>query len=230
MECAALQHKNNSKLLILLGSLLLFFTACTPFVQEEATNNLPPESTNAPAEEIASYTEENEAQGNAPEEDRADNPKSERKTNTAITPTRLTIPAISVDAVIEPFAIDEDTGAMAVPEDGETVAWFELGTKPGGYGNAVLAAHVDDFTGPAVFFDLKDLEVGDEILVDDGKETLIFVVKKKESYPYDAAPIRSIFGPANNKQLNLITCTGLYDRKTNNHEERLVIYSELKET
>lgn len=224
MECVALRHKNNSRLLAILGSLFLILTACTPHVQEEATNNLPPESINAPAEETASFTEESK-----PPENKSD-AEQVKSIVTAITPTRLTIPAISVDAEVKPYGLDEDTGAMAVPEDGETVAWFEPGTKPGARGNAVLAAHVDDYTGPAIFFDLKELEVGDEIHVEDGEETLTFVVTRKEAYPYDAAPIRSIFGPTSNRQLNLITCTGLYDRKTNNHQERLVIYSELKET
>jgi sortase (surface protein transpeptidase) len=55
-------------------------------------------------------------------------------------------------------------------------------------------------------------------------------VNEKGSYLFDGAPIRKIFGSTNKKQLNLITCTGLYNRETNNHKERLVIYSELKET
>ena len=212
-----MRHKNKSKLLVLLGFVLSLSTACTPVIQNEANTNLPPESVKAPAEEIASQVNENAK-------------KPEATTfQKGITPTRITIPAINVDASVMPYGLDE-SGAMAVPEDGETVAWFEPGTKPGAKGNAVLAAHVDDYTGPAVFFYLKDLEIGDEIIVEDGEQTLTFVVTKKEAYPYNEAPIRTIFGPSNNQQLNLITCTGLYDRKTNNHQERLVIYSELKET
>lgn len=228
MECVVLQHKNNRKLIGLLGSILILSTACTPITQNEADTNLPPESVKAPAEEIASQVDEN---ANKPEEEnQADSNKSEiTPPLKGIIPTRIQIPAINVDANVKPYGLDE-SGAMAVPEDGETVAWFEPGTKPGAKGNAVLAAHVDDYTGPAIFFYLKDLEVGDEIIVEDGDQTLTFVVTGKEAYPYNEAPIRTIFGPANNQQLNLITCTGLYDRKTNNHQERLVIYSQLKET
>lgn len=132
-----------------------------------------------------------------------------------------------MDAKVEPFGLDS-SGAMEVPEDGETVAWFEPGTKPGSNGNAVFAAHVDDYTGPAVFFDLKELNPGDEVHVNDGERTLTFVVTHKEAYPYNEAPLRKIYGPSNKQRLNLITCTGLYDRKTNNHEQRLVVYTELK--
>lgn len=228
MECVALQHKNNRKLIGLLGSLLIFSTACTPITQNEADTNLPPETVKAPAEEIASQVDENDTKPD--EENKADSNKSEMTSPPkGIIPTRLTIPAINVDANVKPYGLDE-SGAMAVPEDGETVAWFEPGTKPGAKGNAVLAAHVDDYTGPAIFFYLKDLDIGDEVIVEDGDQTLTFVVTGKEAYPYNQAPIRTIFGPTNNQQLNLITCTGLYDRKTNNHQERLVIYTELKET
>ncbi|KPB06225.1 hypothetical protein AAV98_04275 [Bacillus sp. CHD6a] len=221
-------HKNNSRLIGLLGSILVFSTACTSFSQNEADPNLPPESVKAPAEEIASQVDEKPI--TLDKEKQTEPSKSEVSTPPkGIDPTRLTIPAINVDAKVKPYGLDE-SGAMAVPEDGETVAWFEPGTKPGAKGNAVLAAHVDDYTGPAIFFYLKDLEIGDEIIVEDGEQTLTFVVKGKEAYPYDQAPIRTIFGPTNKQQLNLITCTGLYDRKTNNHQERLVVYTELKET
>ncbi|WP_226683116.1 class F sortase [Sutcliffiella horikoshii] len=223
-----MRHKNNKKLLGLLGGLLIFSTACSPITMNEADTNLPPETVNAPEEEIASQVDENNTKSD--EENQADSNKSEMTPPPkGIIPTRLTIPAINVDASVKPYGLDE-SGAMAVPEDGETVAWFEPGTKPGAKGNAVLAAHVDDYTGPAIFFYLKDLEIGDEVIVEDGDQTLTFVVTGKEAYPYDQAPIRTIFGPTNNQQLNLITCTGLYDRKTNNHQERLVIYTELKET
>lgn len=147
-----------------------------------------------------------------------------------VTPIQLRIPAINVDAPINPQGLTEN-GEMEVPDDGETIGWYEPGTKPGGMGNAVLVGHVDDYTGPAIFFNLKKLEVGDEILVDgENGETLTFVVRDKQAYPYDNAPIRQIFGPSSKKQLNLITCTGLYNRSTNNHEERLVVYTELKES
>ncbi|WP_417897912.1 sortase [Bacillus haimaensis] len=147
-----------------------------------------------------------------------------------VIPIQLRIPAINVDAPIKPQGLSEN-GEMEVPEDGETIGWYEPGTKPGGMGNAVLVGHVDDYTGPAIFFNLKQLEVGDEILVEgENGETLTFVVKDKQAYPYDLAPIRQIFGPSNKKQLNLITCTGLYNRSTQNHEERLVVYTELKDS
>lgn len=146
-----------------------------------------------------------------------------------ITPTSVEIPSLNINAPIESLGLTE-TGAMDVPEDGETVGWYNRGAKPGARGNAVLAGHVDDYTGPAVFFDLKELNIGDEVVVyGERDEALMFEVVKMERYPYDDAPIRDIFGYTNSQRLNLITCTGEFDRVERTHRERLVVYTELKE-
>ncbi|MYL35273.1 sortase [Pontibacillus yanchengensis] len=92
----------------------------------------------------------------------------------------------------------------------------------------MLAGHVDDKTGPAVVFDLKDLSAGDQIYVtdEDGKK-LTFEVNKVVAYPKDEAPLREIFGPSNKQNLNLLTCTGTFDHSIQDHEERLVVYTSL---
>ncbi|QST00529.1 class F sortase [Pontibacillus sp. ALD_SL1] len=145
-----------------------------------------------------------------------------------ISPTRVRIPAINVDAPIVQKGLNEER-EMEVPDNGEDVGWFEPGTMPGNSGNAILAGHVDDRTGPAVFFDLKDLEQGDLIYLTgkDGKE-LTFEVNKVIAYPKDNAPLHKIFGPSNQRNLNLLTCTGTFDHSIQDHEERLVVYTSLK--
>ncbi|WP_051314883.1 class F sortase [Alteribacter aurantiacus] len=146
-----------------------------------------------------------------------------------IVPLMLSIPAIEVEADIEPVGV-LDNGQMGVPDDADGVAWFEPGTLPGNTGNAVLAGHVDSRTGPAVFWDLDQLEPGDEIHVigEDG-EPLTFEVQQSISYGRNDAPIEEIFGPTDKKRLNLITCTGTFDRSEGTHDQRLVVYTELVE-
>ncbi|WP_181186134.1 class F sortase [Alkalicoccus urumqiensis] len=146
-----------------------------------------------------------------------------------IIPVTLSIPAIDVEGPVLPVGLEED-GAMEVPETGDDIGWFERGVKPGAQGNAVLAGHVDDLTGPAIFFDLEKLEAGDEITVTsaDG-ESLTFVVTHKEAYPYQDAPIDEVFGATSSRRLNLITCTGEFDRDAGTHRERLVVFTELKQ-
>ncbi|GAJ99978.1 class F sortase [Geomicrobium sp. JCM 19055] len=78
------------------------------------------------------------------------------------------------------------------------------------------------------FFDLDELEEGDSILVagEDGEE-LEYVVERLESYPFDDSPVDEIFGSSDTKQLNLITCAGIFDRDVGTHDERLVVYTSL---
>jgi sortase A len=150
--------------------------------------------------------------------------------NGGIIPVKLEIPAIKVVAEIEPVGIF-DNGQMGVPSSAEGVGWFKPGTKPGGFGNAVLAGHVDSRTGPAIFYELGELEAGDEIFVTDADgKMLTFIVTKKESYPRLYAPIQDIFGYVNSRNLNLITCSGTFNVKDSTHEERLVVYTELKDS
>jgi sortase A len=150
--------------------------------------------------------------------------------NEGIVPVKIEIPAIKVVADIEAVGI-LDNGQMGVPGSADGVGWFKPGTKPGGFGNAVLAGHVDSRTGPAIFYELGELEAGDEIYITDADgKMLTFIVTKKESYPRLYAPIQDIFGYVNSRNLNLITCTGTFNVEDSTHEERLVVYTELKDS
>ncbi|MCA0970994.1 class F sortase [Halobacillus litoralis] len=155
--------------------------------------------------------------------------KNERQAEEGIIPTQIRIPAIDVDASVEEVGVLEN-GEMGVPEDPLKAGWFEPGTQPGNRGNSVIAGHVDSRTGPAVFYNLDQLKKGDEITVTaaDGEEKT-YVVQKLESYPQDNSPIERIFGSTNEKRLNLITCTGEFIRNQGGHQDRLVVYSTLKE-
>lgn len=144
-----------------------------------------------------------------------------------IEPQVIEIPSLDVKATIEEVG-RLDNGQMGVPQNPDQAGWFSPGTKPGSRGSAVIAGHVDSKTGPSVFYDLDKMEVGDEVLIH-GKddETLRFVVVKKQAYPRTDAPVEDIFGFTYGSGLNLITCTGTWDRKAKTHDDRLVVYTEL---
>jgi len=142
-------------------------------------------------------------------------------------PTHIKIPSIEVDAIIQPTGILEN-GEMGVPDDTNVLGWFEPGYKVGAKGHAVLAGHVDSLTGPAIFYELKKVKNEDKIiLLDDSGREMIFVVKKMVSYKTDEAPIEEIFGKSDKRIINLITCTGVFNRDIGSHEERLVVSAEL---
>jgi len=146
-----------------------------------------------------------------------------------IVPHRIEIPAIGVDATIEHVGL-LPSGQMDEPSEMDDVAWYEGGYMPGEQGSSVLAGHVDSRTGPAIFFDLHKLEQGDEIIVtdEDGVEK-VFVVQKSEAYDRNDAPLQQIFGYSYRSQLNLITCTGEFNTEAGTHDERLVVYTVLKD-
>lgn len=53
------------------------------------------------------------------------------------------------------------------------------------------------------------------------------VVQALERYAYDRAPLDRIFGSAEKVNLTLITCAGRFDRRTQNYDQRLVVYATL---
>lgn len=152
-----------------------------------------------------------------------------KKQMEGIIPDRIEIPAIDVDATVQPKG-ELENGEMEVPADDHITGWYEPGYEPGSAGSSVIAGHVDSKRGAAVFFYLTDLEEGDEVYVTDkaGKK-LTFVVKEIHAYPAEDAPIRQIFGASDKAVLNLITCTGTFDHERQTHPDRLVVTTELKQ-
>lgn len=143
--------------------------------------------------------------------------------NESVVPVEIKIDAIQLDTVVDEMGYTE-SGGMEVPDNGEETGWFSPGFKPGQQGNAVIAGHVNDRSGPAVFYHLDKLRPGDliEVTGEDG-EAVIFEMESSASYPYDDAPIQQIFGASNDRMLQLITCTGEFDKDAGTHRERLVV-------
>lgn len=143
-------------------------------------------------------------------------------------PVRLKIPAIRVDAAVERVGKAAD-GSMDVPTSFESTAWYQLGARPGEPGNAVIDGHVDSTMGKAVFWDLRKLVRGDQIIVvgDDGVERR-FVVTDTGKYATAEVPLMRVFGPAPGAHLNLITCdaTTTFNRATESYDGNFVVYAD----
>src|SRR5207237_9385204 len=87
----------------------------------------------------------------------------------------MLIPAIGVDAAIESVGLDSQ-GKLASPSSPLKVGWYRLGSRPGGAGNAVFDGHLDWAGGQGVFWNLRQLAVGDRIMVHNGARQLTFQV------------------------------------------------------
>lgn len=143
-------------------------------------------------------------------------------------PVRIVIPAIEVDAEIIKVGLDAD-GNMEVPPFG-LAAWYNLGPAPGAHGPSVITAHVDSVEGPDVFFRLKELESGDEILVygEDG-DFATFAVDSQEEVPKEELPVDRIWNDTFEPLIRLITCGGEFDASTRHYVSNVIVYGHLTE-
>ena len=87
--------------------------------------------------------------------------------------------------------------------------WYKYGPTPGQEGSAVILGHVDSYQGPAVFYRLADLRLGNLVYVKeaDGK-TLHFAVIGLREYSKKTFPDKLVYGPRKYAALQLVTCGG----------------------
>lgn len=144
----------------------------------------------------------------------------------AAVPVGLQIPAIDLaEETVVGLGVD-GAGRLEAPEDFARAGWFTDGPLPGAVGPAVLVGHVDSRSGPAVFYRLRELVPGDEILVprSDGGSSR-FVVDRVEQYPKDAFPAQQVYGMTPGPELRLITCGGTFDRSVRSYVDNVVVYA-----
>jgi sortase (surface protein transpeptidase) len=140
-------------------------------------------------------------------------------------PVRVRIPVIDVDSSLTRLDLD-DAGALAPPADPDRAGWFGGGPVPGAVGPAVITGHVDSQRGPAVFFRLEELAVGDTVQVDrDDGGTVEFRVTRVATYPKDRFATAEVYGPAAGPELRLITCGGDFDRGRRSYRDNVVVYA-----
>jgi hypothetical protein len=139
-------------------------------------------------------------------------------------PIRVLIPAVDVDVELVRLGLRPDR-AMEVPQFG-LAGWYAEGPRPGHPGPAVLAAHVDSWAGPDVFFRLRDLVAGDRVhVLYDSGDVVTFVVTTSEQTPKDELPVASIWPHTDDRMLTLITCGGTFDRAASSYQDNVVVYT-----
>lgn len=144
-------------------------------------------------------------------------------------PTRLIIPAISVDAPFTGLAIG-DSGQLEPPpaDDVNLVGWQADGVSPGEAGTSIIAGHVDTATAPAVFAELSELDKGDRFAVKrSDRRMAVFVVDSVETFAKDDFPDRRVYADTPQAQVRLITCAGDYDHAAKDYTENLVVFAHL---
>ncbi len=146
-------------------------------------------------------------------------------------PALLHIPAINVNAPIQKVGIDQH-GEIAVPSNINLTGWFVDGAIPGEPGLSIIDGHLDGPSKKGVFWDLARLKPGDTLTIERGdKKILIFeVTSTKTVKTSEAAGVLFSQDPATKSQLNLITCTGTYDKRSRSYDQRIIISTRLINT
>ncbi|MEV5007172.1 MULTISPECIES: class F sortase [unclassified Streptomyces] len=143
-------------------------------------------------------------------------------------PLRIRIPSIRIDAPLTGLALTKSGSLNAPPADNKNLAgWYEAGTTPGERGTAIVAGHVDNAQGPAVFYNLGALKKGSTIEVDrrDGG-VAVFTVDAIEVYEAKDFPDEKVYGAAKRPELRVITCGGGYS-KTTGYRGNVVVFAHL---
>lgn len=142
-------------------------------------------------------------------------------------PTQLSIEAIGVKSQITNTTLDT-TGSIAVPNQDNTVGWYEQNVSPGQTGTSIIVGHLDNANGPAVFWNLAKLSPGQTIAItrQDGSIAR-FTVTEIGQYTANNYPTQKVYGPSNQPELRLITCGGAYNVFTGHYEANTVVFAKL---
>lgn len=146
-------------------------------------------------------------------------------------PKRISIPKVKVNSLIMQMGVDSNNQLKA-PTNIHDTGWYKNSSKPGQSGAMLLDGHVSGPTKPGVFKNIGKLVKDDMIEVErgDGQKFNYKVVKTK-SYPAEATDMLAAMSPVTPGEsgLNLITCSGPFDKKSNQYKERTIVFAVLAE-
>jgi hypothetical protein len=143
-------------------------------------------------------------------------------------PIRIDITSIGVSAPVDPLVLNAD-GTLEVPKDFNRAGYYTGRPAPGAIGPAIIVAHVDSKTGPAVFYRLREVKPGDEVSVTRADGTaVLFIVDRVEQHPKDAFPTADVYGPTPGATLRLITCAGSFNGSAGSYRDNLIAFAHLK--
>jgi len=147
----------------------------------------------------------------------------------ASTPMTIQIPAIGVDAPVMNLGLNSNGTIQVPPLDNHNLAgWYDRSVTPGAKGTSVILGHVDDYAGPSVFFNIKNLHQGDIIDVTrtDGI-TAVFTVDGVQKATKTSFPTVDVFGNVAYPVLHLVTCGGPFDPNTGEYLDSIIVYAHL---
>jgi hypothetical protein len=154
-----------------------------------------------------------------------DLPAMRAKGSGAVTPARVRLASLGIDAPVSPVVIDVPHGVLAAPTDIHRLGWWKDGAAPGARKGAVLiAGHVDSAKGGAgAFFRLHEARPGDRVQVTiAGGRAVTYRVVSVRNYPKAALPT-SVWSQKGRARLVLVSCGGPFDQAAGHYRDNVVL-------
>jgi len=93
-------------------------------------------------------------------------------------------------------------------------------------GPAVVVGHRDSRSGPAVFWRLSELRLGDRIVVAGADGTGTTFAVRVKLVPQADFPTEMVYAPTPARALRLITCGGDYDHLKGRYKANVIVFAE----
>lgn len=146
-------------------------------------------------------------------------------------PKRISIPDIKVSAWITAMDVDS-SNQLKAPNNIYDTGWYKRSAKPGDKGAMLVDGHVSGPTKPGIFKNIGKLNQGSLIEIErgDGKKFNYRVVETK-TYPAGATDMVAAMTSVEpgKPALNLITCSGSFDKESQQYTERTIVFAVLAE-
>jgi LPXTG-site transpeptidase (sortase) family protein len=145
-------------------------------------------------------------------------------------PKYIAIPSIDVgNSRVRELGLTSG-GAIATPDNIYDAGWYDRSSLPGQKGAEFIYGHVSSWTAHGIFYDLKKLKAGDNVVVTRGdNKKFTYRVVSTKIYPYKKVDMNQVLRPvsAGEPGLNIMTCTGRIIKGTSEFSERLVVFTKL---
>ncbi len=151
------------------------------------------------------------------------------ETGATALPSEVSLPKIGAKSSLIPLGLNADRTIQVPPVSQPMQAgWYDKAPAPGETGPAVILGHVDGDHKPGIFYRLKEMAAGDDILVTrkDGK-TLKFVVSKVAKVSKKDFPTDEVYGDTEGPELRVITCGGEFDRSAHSYKDNIIVFAKL---
>ena len=142
-------------------------------------------------------------------------------------PIRIFIPLIGLSAPVVPLGLNPDR-TLQVPRHSGDTGWFQGGPEPGEPGAAVIVGHVATRSGPAVFYRLREVRVGEMITIRlKGGSTVRYVVNSTVRVRKSRFPTNRVYARTKQPTLRLITCAGKLNPSTGHHPDNYILFASI---